>query len=69
MTPNIDASNAMTIKLENILDDLPDMPEFVDDIHRASKRPFSLSKLSEQIKNMETIALKKEKDLLSLVNL
>jgi len=44
MTHNIDTSNAMTIKLESILDDLPDMPEFVDDIRRAPKRHFSLSK-------------------------
>ena len=44
MTHNIDASNAMTIKLENIFNDLPDMPEFVDDIRRAPKRHFSLSK-------------------------
>ena len=53
MTPNIDASNAMTIKLESILDDLPYMPEFVDDIRRTPKRHLSLSKLSEQIKNMK----------------
>ena len=44
MAHNIDASNAMTIKLESILDELPDMPEFVDDIRRAPKRHFSLSK-------------------------
>jgi hypothetical protein len=59
----------MTIKLESILDELPDMPEFVDDIRRAPKRHFSFSKLSEQIKNMGTIPLKKGKGLLALVNL
>ena len=44
MAHNIDASNAMTIKLESILDELPDMPQFVDNIRRAPKRHFSLSK-------------------------
>lgn len=44
MAYNIDSSNAMTIKLESILDELPDMPEFIDDIRRAPKRHFLLSK-------------------------
>ncbi|MGA8179069.1 MAG: urocanate hydratase [Desulfobacterales bacterium] len=44
MSHNSDASNAMSIKLENILDKLPDMPEFLSSIRRAPKRHFSLSK-------------------------
>jgi urocanate hydratase len=44
MCHNSDASNAMSIKLENILDKLPDMPEFLSGIRRAPKRHFSLSK-------------------------
>ncbi|MBW2490325.1 MAG: urocanate hydratase, partial [Deltaproteobacteria bacterium] len=44
MSHNINISNAMTIKLENMLDKLPDMPGFVDNIRRAPKRHFSLSK-------------------------
>ena len=38
------ASQAMTIKLDSIFDDLPQMPEFVEGIRRAPKRHFSLSK-------------------------
>lgn len=34
----------MTIKLESIFDELPDIPEFVDGIRRAPMRHFSLSK-------------------------
>ncbi|MEJ2657083.1 MAG: urocanate hydratase, partial [Desulfobacterales bacterium] len=44
MHHNIDTSNAMSIKLENILDELPDMPEFIGGIRRAPKRHFTLSK-------------------------
>jgi len=44
MNHNIDASNAMTIKLEGIFDELPEMPEFVKGIRRAPKRHFSLSR-------------------------
>jgi len=44
MRHNINASKAMTIKLESIFDELPDTPEFVKGIRRASKRHFSLSK-------------------------
>lgn len=44
MNHNIDASNAMTIKLESIFDELPEMPEFVKGIRRAPKRHFSLSR-------------------------
>ena len=44
MNHNIDASSAMTIKLEGIFDELPEMPEFVKGIRRAPKRHFSLSR-------------------------
>ncbi len=44
MRHNIDASNAMSIKLDSILDELPEMPEFQSGIRRAPKRHFSLSK-------------------------
>jgi len=44
MSHNINASNAMSIKLERIFEDLPDMPEFVDGIRRSPNRYFSLSK-------------------------
>ena len=44
MRHNIDASNAMSIKLDYILDELPEMPEFQSGIRRAPKRHFSLSK-------------------------
>ncbi|OPJ56504.1 urocanate hydratase [Alkalithermobacter paradoxus] len=41
MISNIDISNAMTIKLESTL---PDMPEFVEGIRRAPKRELTLTK-------------------------
>ena len=44
MRHNIDISNAMSIKLDNILDELPEMPKFQSGIRRAPKRHFSLSK-------------------------
>lgn len=43
---NIDASNAMTIKLD---DELPEMPEFVDGVRRAPARDFRLSKEQTKI--------------------
>ncbi|MCP4107973.1 MAG: urocanate hydratase [Desulfobacteraceae bacterium] len=43
MINNINISKAMTIKLENIFDELPDMPEFVQGIRTAPKRNFTLS--------------------------
>ena len=44
MHHNINASNAMSIKLDAILDELPEMPEFINGVRRAPKRHFSLSK-------------------------
>lgn len=43
---NLDVSKAMIIKLD---DELPDMPEFVDSIRRASARDFRLSKEQTKI--------------------
>lgn len=44
MDYNKRVSNAMTIKLESIFDELPEMPEFVEGIRLAPKRHFSLSR-------------------------
>ncbi|MDM8549066.1 urocanate hydratase [Desulfobacterales bacterium HSG2] len=43
MIRNTDISEAMTVRLENILDKLPRTPEFVKDIRRAPARNFILS--------------------------
>jgi urocanate hydratase len=43
MVDNAGISKAMTIKLEDLFDDLPEMPEFADGIRRAPARHFSLS--------------------------
>jgi len=43
MIQNKDISESMTIKLEDVFDELPDMPEFVKGIRRAPKRDFNLS--------------------------
>jgi len=44
MTNNIDVSKSMTVKLDEIFGELPDMPEFIKGIRRAPKRDFTLSK-------------------------
>jgi len=43
MIQNKEISESMTIKLEEVFDELPDMPEFVKGIRRAPKRDFNLS--------------------------
>jgi urocanate hydratase len=43
MVDNVDISKAMSIKLEDIFEELPAMPEFADGIRRASTRNFTLS--------------------------
>jgi len=43
MVDNQHISKAMTIKLEDMFDDLPGMPEFADGIRRAPTRHFTLS--------------------------
>ncbi|WDP91050.1 MAG: urocanate hydratase [Desulfobacter sp.] len=41
---NIDVSNAMTIRFQDIFTELPQMPEFEPGIRRAPKRPLHLTK-------------------------
>jgi len=43
MTKNKEISDAMTIKLEDILGQLPEMPEFEKGMRRAPKRSFTLN--------------------------
>ena len=43
MISNAEISTAMRVKLEDAFDELPNMPEFVEDIRRAPKREFSLT--------------------------
>ena len=43
MISNSDISGAMTIRLEEIFDQLPQMPEFVEGIRRSPARNFTLS--------------------------
>jgi len=43
MIQNKDISESMKIKLEEVFNELPDMPEFVKGIRRAPKRDFNLS--------------------------
>jgi urocanate hydratase len=49
MISNSDISGAMTIKLEEALNQLPQMPEFVKDIRRASKREFGLTRKETEL--------------------
>jgi len=49
MINNIDISDSMTIKLEEIYGELPDMPEFVEGIRRAPKRDFTLSQKETEL--------------------
>ena len=49
MVDNARISKAMTIKLEDLFDDLPQMPEFADGIRRAPARHFSLSPKDTQL--------------------
>ncbi len=44
MIQNKDISESMTIKLEDVFDELPVMPKFVKGIRRAPKRDFALSR-------------------------
>ncbi len=43
MQDNVAISNAMTIKLEDVFAELPEMPPFVEGIRRAPARQFTLS--------------------------
>ena len=49
MIHNIDISDSMTIKLEEIYGALPELPEFVEGIRRAPKRDFSLSQRETEL--------------------
>ena len=49
MVNNMDISDAMSIKLSEVFDELPEMPEFVEGIRRAPKREFTLSKSETEI--------------------
>ena len=49
MIHNIDISASMTIKLEEICGELPELPEFVKGIRRAPKRDFSLSQKETEL--------------------
>ena len=52
MTCNSDISGAMTIQLEEIFNQLPQipqMPEFVEGIRRASKREFTLTRKETEL--------------------
>ncbi|KPU27588.1 urocanate hydratase [Caloranaerobacter sp. TR13] len=49
MISNIDISKAMTIKLEDMFEKLPEMPKFVEGIRRAPKREFVLSQKETEL--------------------
>ncbi|MHC4268433.1 MAG: urocanate hydratase [Planctomycetota bacterium] len=49
MISNSDISGAMTIQLEDIFNQLPQMPEFVKGIRRASTREFTLSRKETEL--------------------
>ncbi len=49
MINNVDISNSMSIKLTEVFEELPEMPEFVEGIRRAPKREFTLSKRETEI--------------------
>ena len=49
MISNSDISGAMTIQLEDIFNQLPQMPEFVKGIRRASTREFTLSQKETEL--------------------
>ncbi len=49
MINNIDISDSMTIKLEEIYGGLPDIPEFVEGVRRAPKRDFTLSQKETEL--------------------
>jgi len=49
MTNNVDVSRSMTIKLDEIFGELPDIPGFIKGIRRAPKRDFNLSKRETEL--------------------
>ena len=46
---NADVSKAMYVKLEDLFDGLPDMPEFVEGIRRAPKRELTLTQAETEL--------------------
>jgi len=46
---NMDISSAMTVKLADVLNELPKMPTFLEGIRRAPKRPFTLSQQDTEL--------------------
>jgi len=49
MIRNRNISKAMTIKLEDTLKKLPQLPEFVEGIRRAPKRSFTLTQKETEL--------------------
>ena len=49
MIRNRNISKAMTIKLEDTLKELPQLPEFVEGIRRAPKRSFTLTQKETEL--------------------
>jgi urocanate hydratase len=49
MIHNAAISKAMTVKLEELFDELPDMPEFVKGIRRSPKREFRLTQAETEL--------------------
>ncbi len=49
MIYNTDISKSMTIKLGEIFGELPDVPEFVENVRRAPKRDFTLSQKETEL--------------------
>jgi len=49
MIRNNDISKAMTVQLEEIFEKLPEMPDFVESIRRASKRKFTLNQKETEL--------------------
>jgi urocanate hydratase len=49
MVDNASISHAMKIKLEDMFDDLPEMPQFADGIRRAPTRHFTLNQKDAQL--------------------
>ncbi len=49
MIDNLNISNAMTVKLEEVFDELPEMPKFKEGIRRAPKREFTLNQKETEL--------------------
>lgn len=49
MTSNLNVSKAMTVKLTDIFEELPKMPDFVEGVRRAPKREFTLNQSETEL--------------------